>query len=81
MIELLILQMKAMSLGHTTEQVEEKRAWWFKTTQSGKFILPGQKYVRVRRYFPVLGDHPGESLSLDVNFTPKEYTLHLLKAK
>jgi len=79
MIELMLLRMKAMTLGHTAELVEERRAWWFKTTRSDKIIFPGQKYVRVRRYFPVLGDEPSASLSLDENFTPEEYTLHLLK--
>jgi hypothetical protein len=80
MIEQWLLHMKPISayIGDPKEKVEEKRAWWFRRTGSGKRIWPGQKYVIIKRYFDDTGRPPIHGLSWDRIYTPKEYTVYLL---
>jgi hypothetical protein len=80
MIEHLLLHMKPVSayIGSPKEKAEEKRAWWFRRTASGKRIWPGQKYVIIKRYFDDTGRPPIYGLSWDRIYTPKEYTVYLL---
>jgi len=65
-------------VGNPQEKVEEKRAWWFKRTGSGKLLWPGDKYVLVKRFFDDMGRPPIKNLSWDRIYTTKEYTVYLL---
>jgi len=60
------------------ERAEEKKAWWFKRTSSGKRIWPGQKYVLIKRFYDENGRPPIKGLSWDRILTPNEYLVYQL---
>ena len=66
------------AFGDPQERVEEKRAWWFVDTISGKRIWPGQKYMLVKTYFDAMGRPPIHNLSWDRVYTINEYLVYQL---
>jgi hypothetical protein len=66
-------------VGNPQEKIEEKRAWWFKRTGSGKLLWPGNKYILVKRFFDDMGRPPIKNLSWDRIYTPNEYLISVLK--
>ena len=70
--------MGANAYGDPQERIEYRRAFWPKTTMSGKRIWPGQKYVLVKTYFDAMGRPPIHNLSWDRIYTPNEYLVYEL---
>ena len=66
------------SLGDQQESAEEKRAWWFLRTASGKTIWPGKKYVHVKVFYDSMGRPPIHGLHWDRIYTPNEYLVQQL---
>lgn len=62
-------------------RAEEKRAFWFVKSTSGKTIWPMKKYIIVKTYFDAMGRPPIYGLSWDRIYTKNEYMMYLLTNK
>ena len=70
--------MGANAAGDPQERAEEKRAWWWKRTASGKLVWPGKKYVLIKTFYDSMGRPPINGLSWDRILTPNEYLVYQL---
>ena len=66
-------------IGNQLTMVEEGRAWWFFKSTTGTLFWPGQKYIKVTRYWDSTGKLPLKHVSWEYYYTPAEYTLHCLQ--
>ena len=60
------------------ERAEEKRAYWFVKSRSGKTIWPGKKYVEVKVYYDHMGRPPVKGLYWTRIYTINEYLVYQL---
>lgn len=71
--------MGANAVGDAQQKAEEKRAWWFLKTDSGKTIWPGNKYVLVKTFYDAMGRPPIKGLSWNRVYTTNEYLVQQLR--
>ena len=62
------------------ERAEEKRAWLWKRTASGKLVWPGKKYVLIKTFYDSMGRPPIKGLSWERILTPNEYLVYQLSS-
>lgn len=66
-------------LGNQLEIVDTYRAGWFFRSSQGTLIWPGQKYVKVSRFWDSTGKLPLKHVFWDYYYTPSEYTFYCLQ--